>query len=283
MTSQPEVADLRRGSADPKKGDGNMTRANYPKARMMAAAMVATVAALLFAYAPARAATDVLPDLRMARLENLRIKNCADTSKDCAFVGQRQLRFDTIIVNVGSGRFEAHGMRPNTSTSMTVTQRIYNDAGGYLDRATTAQMYYAGDGHDHWHLRDLESYELIRLDNGSKVGTGAKQGFCFFDNYLFGSTQEAYYRGCGNDPDALQVRMGLSRGWGDRYVAGTVGQYIDITSLTSGRYKLRATADASDWFSESDNTNNLTWLNVKISGNSVSVTRYGPSAQPISG
>jgi len=34
-------------------------------------------------------------------------------------------------------------------------------------------MYFAGDGHTHWHVRDLETYELIRSDNGSKVGTGA--------------------------------------------------------------------------------------------------------------
>jgi hypothetical protein len=230
---------------------------------------------------PAYAASDLLPDLGMAQLQNLRIKNCTDTSKDCAYVGQKQLRFDAIIVNVGAGRFEARGDRPNTSTSMTVTQRIYNDAGGYRARATTAQMYFAGDGHNHWHLRDLESYELIRLDNGTKVGTGAKEGFCFFDNFLFGSTQDASYKGCGNNPDALQVRMGLSRGWGDRYRASTVGQYIDITNLTSGRYKLQATADGPNWFLESDDSNNFSWVKIQISGNSVSVIAYGPAAQPI--
>jgi hypothetical protein len=230
---------------------------------------------------PAYAASDRLPDLGMARLDNLRIKTCTATSTDCAFVGQRQLRFDAIIVNVGVGPFEAGGSRPDTNTEMTVTQRIFDDAGGYRNVATTAKMYYSGDGHDHWHVRDLESYELIRLDNGSKVGTGAKEGFCFFDNYRYGSSNPVSYTNCGNDPEALQARMGLSRGWGDRYGAGTVGQYIDITDLTSGRYKLRATADAPNWFLESNNRNNFTWLNIQISGDSVSVKRYGPSAQPI--
>jgi hypothetical protein len=142
-------------------------------------------------------------------------------------------------------------------------------------------MYFAGDGHNHWHLRDLESYELIRLDNGSKVGSGAKEGFCFFDNVVFGSTQKAFYRGCGKNPDALNVKMGLSRGWGDKYPAGTIGQYIDITNLTSGRYELRATADEPNWFLESDDSNNFTWIEIQISGNSVSVIAYGPAAQPI--
>jgi hypothetical protein len=246
-----------------------------------AAAAILVVVLAVAASKPAGAATDVLPDLRMARLQNLQLKTCADSSGDCDFAGQRQLRFDSIIVNVGAGRFEARGSRPNTSSSMTVTQRIYNDAGGYRTRSTTAQMYFAGDGHNHWHLKNLERYELIRLDNGVKVGTGAKEGFCFFDNYRFGSTQAAYYTHCGTTPSALQVRMGLSRGWGDIYRTTTVDQFIDITGLTSGRYKLQATADAANWFSETNNSNNFTWTEIQISGSSVSVIRQGPAATPI--
>lgn len=231
---------------------------------------------------PARAATDVLPDLGMAQLADLQIRECADTDGDCDFVGQRQLRFDAIIVNTGAGAFEARGTRPDTSTPMTVSQRIYNDAGGSRYRSTTAQMYFAGDGHTHWHLRDLESYELIRLDNGVKVGTGSKMGFCFFDNYPFGSTQQKGYTSCGVDGNALEQSMGLSRGWGDIYGKNTVDQFVDITGLASGRYKLWAKADAPNWFSESNNSNNATWVNIQIRGDSVSVKRYGPSAQPIS-
>jgi hypothetical protein len=240
----------------------------------------------LAASKPVAAATDQLPDLGMAQLQNLRIKNCTQTNfKDCDYVGQKQLRFDTRIVNTGAGNFEAGGKRSTTSDSMTVTQRIYNDAGGYRTLPTTAQMYFAGDGHNHWHLRDLESYELIRLDNGTKVGTGAKEGFCFFDNALFGSTQAAFYKSCGRNPDALQVKMGLSRGWGDLYGASTVGQYIDVTNLTSGRYNLQATADGPNWFLESNDSNNFSWVEIQISGSgsSFSVITYGPSAQPISG
>jgi Lysyl oxidase/CARDB len=149
---------------------------------------------------------------------------------------------------------------------------------------TTAQMYYAGDGHNHWHLKDLESYTLTRLDNGVKVGTGAKEGFCFFDNYRFGSTADPFYTTCGNHhPDALAVTAGLSRGWGDKYGYGTVGQYIDVTNLTSGRYRLTTTADQTNQFQESNETNNSTWANVQLKGGQVSVLRYGPSAQPIGG
>jgi hypothetical protein len=218
-------------------------------------------------------ATDLLPDLRMARLQNLQIQNSAD--------GRKLLRFDSIIVNVGAGAFELRGSRTDTSTDMAVTQRIYDSAGDYRNRATTAQMYFAGDGHTHWHVRDLQTYELIRLDNGVKVGTGAKHGFCFSDNYGFGSTQPPSYTSCGIDPNALAQTMGLSRGWGDIYQAGLVDQYIDITGQTSGRYRLRATADEANWFLESDNTNNFTWVDIQIKGSRVNIGAYGPSAQPI--
>jgi hypothetical protein len=243
---------------------------------LILAAGIALQMAVLSVYsASVEAASDRLPDLGMAKLTNIQIQNTD---------GQRLLRFDTVIVNIGAGSFELHGSRTDTSTDMTkVTQRIYDDAGGHRDRPTTARMYWAGDGHTHWHVRDLEEYELIRLDNGKLVGTGAKQGFCFHDNYEFGSTQDAYYTSCGHDPDALEVRMGLSRGWGDIYSWKTVGQYIDTTNLKSGRYRLRATADAGGWFEEEKESNNLTWADIQIKGSKVSVIRYGPSAQPISG
>ena len=239
---------------------------------------VATAAALAFALLaaaskPASAASDLLPDLGMARLQDLAIENTSD--------GRKLLRFDSIVVNVGDGPFEAIGRRPDTTSEMRVRQRIYDDAGGYRQRLTTAKMYFAGDGHTHWHLRDLEEYTLERLDNGALVGTGAKHGFCFFDNYRFGSNQEKYYRDCGRNPDALRQRMGLSVGWGDIYQSSLPDQYIDITELVSGSYRLTATADAADWFSETNNTNNFTWVEIQISGNSVSVQKYGPSAQPI--
>lgn len=230
--------------------------------------------ALLNAPVPAGAATDQLPDLRMAHLSNLSVEETSD--------GRRLLRFDSIIVNVGAGKFQVHGRRATTSDpEMTVYQRIFNDGSTsrYRDLPTNAIMYFAGDGHTHWHVRDLEDYVLSRVDNGVRVGTGAKHGFCFFDNYRFGSTQAPYYRGCANGkPDALQVRTGLSVGWGDRYGSALPDQHIDITGLPSGSYRLRATADLDNWFQESNEANNFTWVVIQLQDSQVSVVRQGPGA-----
>ena len=227
---------------------------------------------------PVRAAltADRLPDLGMAPLTDLSI----DTT---TIPGRRLLRFTTVIVNVGQGPFETIGSRPDTSTSeMTVRQRIYDAAGAARDVSTPTVMFWAGDGHRHWHVRDAEGYELRRLDNGRRVGTGAKHGFCYYDNTRYrltlpGSPPGPIYTHCGGSAD-LTVTTGLSVGWGDTYPASIALQWIDITGLKSGRYRLTATADPAGWFLETSEANNATWLNLKLTGAGVSVLAHGPAA-----
>jgi hypothetical protein len=238
---------------------------------------VAVAAVLALGRPPtAGAAVDRLPDLGMARLGDLSI----DTA---TLPGRRLLRFSTVIVNVGAGPFETIGRRSSTTTTqMAVAQRIYNSIGSYREVSTPAVMFWSGDGHDHWHLRDIEAYRLSRLDNGRRVGTGAKHGFCYFDNtpyrlWLPGAPSASVYGGCGAAGD-LQVITGLSVGWGDLYPAGIAFQWIDITGLRSGRYRLRATADPANWFTETNNANNSTWVDLKLTGSGVRVVAYGPAA-----
>lgn len=234
---------------------------------VLAVALALPLAALA---SPARAASDLLPDLGMARLTDLKIEKTWD--------GRKLLRFSSTIVNVGDGPVEVHGQRPDTGTStMTTVQRIFDEAGEHRDVPTDAVMYFGGDGHNHWHVRDLETFELKRLDKGSKVGTGAKHGFCFSDNYLYGSEQDPYYTGCGQSDD-LSVIMGLSVGWGDLYRYNLPDQYIDITGLGRGRYRLEGTADADNWFQEVDESNNSTWVDIRIRHGRVKVLGYGPAA-----
>jgi lysyl oxidase len=218
---------------------------------------------------------DKMPDLGMLHPKGLEIRTVGS---------EKQLWFVSIIVNVGAGPFELHGQRaPDASTMTTVKQRIFDGAGGSRDVDTSAIMEFGGDGHSHWHVQNLEDFELQRLDNGSKVGTFEKRGFCFYDNYLYGSDQPAFYRqgtgSCGGGASATQTMMGLSVGWGDRYGKILPDQYIDITGLTAGSYRLIGTADPSGWFAESDNLNNKSWVDIRLTADDrVTITAYGPSA-----
>ncbi len=232
--------------------------------------------------AAAGVATDRLPDLAMDRLKNISIQKLAS--------GRKLLRFTVSIVNIGTGPFEVHGSRPGTSTAEMedLSQRIYDDAGGYRDVPADATMFYAGDGHAHWHVRDLENYQLQRLTDSGVVGIGVKRGFCFFDNLAFrlslpSAPQAPVYSylnnppACANgQPSALSAGMGLSIGWGDTYPASITGQYIEVTRVPNGKYRLMVTADPSNWFVESNDLNNFAWANIKIYNGVVSVLSYSP-------
>jgi len=222
--------------------------------------------------APAASVSDRLPDLGMARLKDFGLEKTRD--------GRRLLRFSSVVVNTGEGPFELHGNRPIESDEMTTVQRVFDDSGGYSEVPTDAVMYYGRDGHNHWHVWDLESFTLKRLDSNRKVGTGAKHGFCFFDNRPFGSAALPVYEGCGVEAD-LDVEMGLSPGWGDLYHYTLPDQYVDVTGLPAGRYRLTGIADEDHWFQEGDETNNATWVKLRIERRDVRVLAQGPGAKPI--
>jgi hypothetical protein len=230
------------------------------------------------ATTPAPPALDRLPDLGMARLSDLRID---------ASGGLRRLRYSTTIVNVGSGKFELHGQRASISqANMSVVQRIFNDAGGSRDVSTPAVMVFGGDGHNHWHVQDLQKSELFRLSDGIFLARSDKRGFCFWDNVRYrlslpGAPQSPVYAesGCGGS-GSLTTAMGLSIGWGDIYPSSLPDQFIDITGLADGQYRLVVTADASGWFAETNDNNNLTWVDLELlgGGTQLRVLGYGPSA-----
>ena len=238
-------------------------------------------AVLFFAASPALAHHS-LPDLRMAKLQSLQIDNTADSRK--------LLRFTSIIVNVGDGPFEVIGKRESSeSTEMKVIQHLYYGGSGEYDTEDTdAIMYFAGDDHTHWHVRDLTTYVLTNANKKKVKGVGVKRGFCFFDTNpinrsLPNAPQNSVYNdqttppACGAESD-LEVKMGLSVGWGDEYPHFLSDQYIDITGLKNGKYKLHATADADNWFWETDDWNNNTWVEFKLKGDKITILGYGPSA-----
>lgn len=222
-------------------------------------------------------ATYLLPDLGMAPLQDFSVQRRPK--------GERRLRFSAIIVNVGAGPFQALGYQGDGVGELEIRQQLSNGAGGWADHDVTGtKMYFAGDGHNHWHVRDLEKYELVS-QNGLTRRYGEKHGFCFWDNYEYNTALPGYpttaqYTGtnsCKTLGDGT-VTMGLSIGWGDMYPYYLTDQYIDITGLPAGEYTVTATADWANWFVESNDTNNSTIARIRISKNGATV--LDPGAGP---
>ena len=138
-------------------------------------------------------------------------------------------------------------------------------------------MFWSGDGHDHWHVTDLQVSKLQNLED-EEVGSVKKVGFCFVDNYRYGSTKPPHYTQaisiCQTKANG-RVPMGVSRNWGDTYPSTFKFQWVDITDLPNGDYRLDVIADPADvpggLFIESNETNNVGWARIRIDGRQVTV------------
>lgn len=222
--------------------------------------------------APAAAATDKLPDLKIGRVTDFSIQRTAS--------GRRLLRFSGMMMNVGRGPLEIRGRRASTKKPWIVEQVIYRTNGTKRRVRTTATMRYAGDGHNHWHVRQMMSYHLWSTHGTSR---DAKIGFCFFDTNrrtisLPGAPRARKYgkNGCGTR-GSLHTSNGISVGWADLYPAKFAFQWIDITGLPAGTYMVRGAVDLYDKFQESSETNNCTWsrISFKATGSKVKVLASG--------
>lgn len=246
------------------------------------AAVIAALSVTLVTCGPSAGpvAEPELPDLGMAPLADLHVTSTPD--------GRQLLRFSATIVNVGAGPLQLLASRSSDTSEFRITQRVAAADGAHSDVPVDGELVFGGDGHSHWHVKDLETYELQRLDAGARVGTGSKVGFCFFDGEphrlsLPGAPRSEKFdrRGCG-DRSSLEVSMGVSVGWGDPYAWTLPDQYIDITGLNTGRYRLIATADLEGRFQETATRNNETWVEITLANRdgqlSLAVLDFGPAA-----
>ncbi len=111
---------------------------------------------------------------------------------------------------------------------ITFTSKINNI--GTLDYyignpASNPGMFNQSNCHGHAHYEGYGDYRLIDM-NGNPVPVGHKNGFCVMDLCGFGQYN------CGD--------MGISVGCYDAYGAGTQCQWIDVTEVPDGDYRLAA-------------------------------------------
>ncbi len=217
------------------------------------------------AVAGISAPVDLLPDVRVARLYGFDLEYRPG--------GQTRLHFGTIGYNVGDGPLEARGSRNDTDEPvMSVVQRIYNSDGGYRQVAVPATMIYeTGDSHDHWHTRQFMTVRMHKKGAPNReVHALRKLGYCLLDarrmpNPPPGSpATRSYPNGsCGNST-SLTVRTGLSIGYGDDYPPHYAHQWMNVTGLPPGIYRICTTVDALDDFFEKKEANNQRWTDVEI-------------------
>jgi len=227
------------------------------------------------ASSPPPSGTQLLPDLGVRTLRQFTIVNTG---------GRKLLKFPGVTSNVGKGPLEVHGTRSSsTSTDWVATQWIKTTSGTWDKVPSNVTFYFAGDGHTHWHMRDIDGYELYD-PSGHKLRDGEKHGFCFEDNTSYRDWPSTGKNGapanpvylhadmCGQGhPEATSIIHGLSVGWGDTYPSSLPDQAIDVTGLPDGNYQVRLTADQYGGIRESNESNNAATAMIKIAGNTVTL------------
>jgi len=249
--------------------------------RLALAAILATLVLGQVAVVQAATPALVLPDLAMVPPHDFSILQTGD--------GRKLLRFTTIAVNLGPGPFQVVGFDPVDGKAwgwdiLDVKQQMKRSDGSWVERATTAKMQWAGDGHNHWHIVGYQVFKLQPLGSTTTLRLAQKTGFCAFDSYLYGSRKPAFYtweKTCRTRDDGT-VFEGTSPRWGDIYKSTLAFQWIDITGLPPGDYKLKVIVDppfkTGGRFRESNETNNRSWTKIHIGATTVRI--LGRSAQP---
>jgi hypothetical protein len=228
---------------------------------------------------------DRLPDMKMAKLYGMDLVRRPN--------GRVRLHFGTIGWNVGDGPLEVRGRRVDPADDyMQVKQRILRSDGSSRIRRTSSIMFYATDGHDHWHVNQFMVIELYtRGDPNAHVLGLRKLGYCLLDARRMPappprSPARAVYRDCGHRGDD-SVITGLSVGYGDDYPPSFAHQWVDVTELPAvGVYRICATVDPLRQFVEKNEGNNQRWTDVRIDkpADDVDVLRTGVgSCGPTSG
>lgn len=195
--------------------------------------------------------------------------------------GRRLLRFDTAIANLGSGPMELRGSTVNGDGTQDVLQRIYNTGGTFTDRLAGRFVYHSG--HGHVHFDNYADYQLRAVTANGGVGdviaASLKTSFCLIDIVRYptsppGTPSTANYTSCG------QVQ-GISVGWVDVYDRSLPGQYIDVTNVSAGTYWLEVVVDPANLLQESNESNNVTRVQVQIPAASGALLLETTAAVPL--
>ncbi len=179
------------------------------------------------------------------------------------------LRFDGFVHNRGAGPLEMRGTSRSGADMTVVRQNARPTSGGPLQPLTPVPgheaviRYESEDGHNHWHLREVARYSLWNAARTAEVTPGMKVGFCLEDSQrreTHGPSSQVYSAAANfclqNQPTAAAVTMGISAGWRDVYGRHLAFQWVDISDVQPGAYRLAAEVDQDDVVQEGNEGNN---------------------------
>lgn len=202
--------------------------------------------------------------------------------------GFRAPRIETRVFSAGSCEVQEGCTLPGSRRLLRFTLATPNrgDADLYLGSPTmamrAAERFEYSACHRHYHLRGYADYRLVNGE-GREVARGHKQSFCIEDTNQDPNAPVDPATGQRRNADLdrseayVCTNQGLHAGWLDAYGQHLECQYIDITGVAPGRYRIRATINSDRVLEESDYTDNVTELEVEVPA----ATGNPPPATPL--
>jgi len=177
------------------------------------------------------------------------------------------LRFDGYVHNIGPGPLEVRGANRVGAEFQTTRQYVQTPTGMQATDPPTAGkypriLYETEDGHNHFHLQKIARYSLWNQARTAEVAPGQKVGFCLEDTQRRETTGPAnpVYENLNfcnqGNPSATSLTTGISAGWRDRYGASLALQWVDISDVQPGVYRLGAEIDTDNVIVEASEANN---------------------------
>jgi hypothetical protein len=185
------------------------------------------------------------------------------------------LTFSATIWDAGPAPFTIEGFRRPHSDLMDAYEYFFDPAGNVVGRAPAGKLEYdTRPGHDHWHLRQLASYELV---GRSRTITSLKQSFCIaptdpVDLTLPGAEAAQVELGFGGtvcdlfEPGSIWVREELPAGWGDTYTQQVAGQAFDLTNVPNGSYKIVVRVNPLGVLHETSTADDVAVRRIRLTG-----------------
>ena len=128
------------------------------------------------------------------------------------------------------------------------------------------ELWNWGECHGHFHFDEYAEYNLYNLDSNEPLPISAKAGFAVIDIGVYDPAIAT--NGCVGYNSRNQ---GITAGCQDTYSRNLQCQWVDITDLEDGTYRLSVITNPNQIIRELDYSNNAATIQVEISGNQVSV------------
>lgn len=234
-----------------------------------------------------------LPDLRPQPAWNLEFF-CRDEEFDEEHPLEHFcLRFAFGYENAGAGPLDLRFQVPEEG----VTQYVFREDGtpeDYDDNLMSGafETFDAGDyefheHHGHYHYAGMYQHELLWVEAPGELRSrrfSPKLGNCGHDWFMadfdrFGQDPTSRHdsEGCtgGSQGTNLEVRIGLSTGWGDYYGKNTIDNYVRFTDpddaevLPLGEYVLRSTVNQDQTITEERFGNNVGYTHFRVTDQDV--------------